>query len=369
MKQIMSKLKKDPVLVIAILLALVSGVFVPPDKGYIDYIDYKVLVLLFCLMAVVAGFNKVGVFSSIGKKLAARFKTERGMYGIIIVLCFFSSMMITNDVALITFVPFTIVLAQKKKPAKLIQIIVLETLAANLGSMLTPIGNPQNLYLYSLSGMDVLSFIKCMLPLVLIAALLIGTGIMMLPKTASEAMEEDEGENFLRNARFWVYMALFWVCLLNVFHVIDYPVVLIIVVIAVLCCDRTLFKKVDYALLITFVGFFIFVGNIKEIDVIREFLQSIISGRELVSGALISQVISNVPAAMLMSGFTTEYEMLLWGVNMGGLGTIIASMASLISYKYYCNIKDSNKGKYMLQFTIWNVIFLGIMLTAAFFLV
>lgn len=369
MKKVIQFIRKEIVFSIALILAVASMVVVPPSKKYIDYIDYKVIVLLFCLMAVVAGMQKLGVFSWLGKKLTSCVSKRRYLNLILVLLCFFSSMLITNDVALITFVPFTIVVyAAIEDEGSLITLIVLETIAANVGSVLTPIGNPQNLFLFSLSKMDVGDFVMLMLPLAAVSLIVLVIMTLMTGNNAVESnvkpAEEEKGNSFL-NVRFFVYAVLFVVCLLNVFHVIPYYVVLLLVLIGIVLMDYKLLLKVDYILLLTFICFFIFVGNMKEIESVSSFLKSIVDGKEVLTGVVASQVISNVPAAMLLSGFTDKYEALLYGTNIGGMGTLIASMASLISYKFYSQRKTAKKGKYMLIFTVYNIILLVILLGVA----
>lgn len=368
MKKIIDFLKKDTVLSIAILLAVISAFMVKPSKEYISYIDYRVLVLLFALMLVVGGFKSLGVFRLLGEKLCCNVSSLRSLTIVLTCLCFFSSMLITNDVALITFVPFTIsVFVMIACEDKLIPVIVIETIAANLGSMLTPIGNPQNLLLFSAGNMTVGEFIKHMLPITVISFLLI-LGCILILKNQSICIEIKEGEaqeSIIKKKEFWVYMILFLVCMGNVFHLYSYWIVGFVVVLVVLLVNKKLFAEVDYSLLLTFAGFFIFIGNMKQIDAINQWIMDIITGNELIIGVLASQVISNVPAAMLLSGFTTDFKELLYGVNIGGLGTLIASMASLISYRFYGKAYPERKQEYFKKFTIYNVVLLVIILTLA----
>lgn len=366
MKKIIDFFKKDTVLSIAILLAVLSAFLVRPSKEYISYIDYRVLVLLFSLMLVVGGFKSLGVFRLLGEKLCCNVGSLRSLIMVLTCLCFFSSMLITNDVALITFVPFTIsVFAMIACEEKLIPVIVIETIAANLGSMLTPIGNPQNLLLFSAGEMTVVEFILHMLPVTAISFALI-VGCILLLKNQSICLEIKEGETkdpILRKKEFWIYMMLFLVCMGNVFHLYSYWIVGAVVVLVVLMVNKKLFEEADYSLLLTFTGFFIFIGNMKQIDAINQWIMDIITGNELIMGVLASQMISNVPAAMLLSGFTTDFKELLYGVNIGGLGTLIASMASLISYRFYGKAYPEHKQEYFKKFTIYNVVLLVIILT------
>lgn len=370
MKQRMKKIgeffKKDAVLSIALLLALGSACFVKPGMEYFTYIDYRVLVLLLALMLVVSGFKSLGVFRLLGEKLCQNVNSLRGLMLVLTCLCFFGSMLITNDVALITFVPFTIsVFTMIACEDKLMPAVIIETIAANLGSMLTPIGNPQNLLLFSAGGMTVTEFILHMLPLTIASFVLVLAGILFLQNQSICIEIEIKGkaaqETVTKKKEFWIYVLLFLVCMGNVFHLYSYWIVGIIVVLTILIVNRRLFAEADYSLLLTFTGFFIFIGNMKQIDAINQWILDIITGNELMIGILASQIISNVPAAMLLSGFTNDFKELLYGVNIGGLGTLIASMASLISYRFYGKAYPKRKKVYFKQFTVYNVVFLAVL--------
>ena len=363
-------IKKETVLMVAILLAIVSAFFVTPNRAYIDYIDWRVLGILLSLMIVMAGFQKNGIFDEIGKRLLVRTKNTAQLTGVLVFLCFFSSMLITNDVALITFVPFAVLTLRKCKQERLmVLVVVLQTIAANLGSMFTPIGNPQNLYLYQLSGMNMGEFLAYMLPYTAVSGLLLLITIFVLSArkqkiSMADCSFETEKEPSDRKKNV-VYLILFLLCLLVVARLLPYHVVLAIVLVTVLVTDRMVLKNVDYCLLFTFIAFFIFTGNLGNLSAFKEALQKIVSGRELLVGILASQCISNVPAALLLSGFTEDIRGLLLGVNIGGLGTLIASMASLISYKIYAHNYNRTKGKYLIWFTLANLIFLVVLLLLA----
>lgn len=366
--KVIAFIKKEAALCAALLLAVISSFFIKPSVNYITYLDYRVLVLLFCLMLVVAGFKNLGIFQLLGEKLCSLVHTTKGLTFVLVSLCFFASMLITNDVSLITFIPFTLsVYAMVNCQNVLIPVVVLETVAANLGSMLTPVGNPQNLLLYSVSGMTMGDFVIHMLPLTCVSYVAIVICISFIPDQHIIVHDNDtkDKKNWL-NVQFIIYCILFLVCLGNVTHLISsYWVVGLIVAVTIFIVDRRLFTQADYSLLMTFVGFFIFIGNMKQIPVINEWLQGIIKGNELVVGILSSQIISNVPAAMLLSGFTTDYKQLLYGVNIGGLGTLIASMASLISYRFYARAYPEQKGRYFRVFTIYNVVLLVLLYVVA----
>ena len=367
-------IKKETVLFAALVLAAVSCFFVPPDSHYIGYIDFRTLAILFCLMAVMAGLRKIGVFDTLARRLLERVKSFKAVVFILWVLCFVFSMFITNDVALITFVPLTVVslrmLGEKVRDKWLIPIVTMQTIAANLGSMLTPIGNPQNLYLYGKANMDIGDFLLIMLPYSVLAFALLAVWNVILCRKEKSAPTVDFGERkpLSDKKKLIGYIALFVVCLLTVAHIVPYYATLALTALYLLIFDRAVFKKVDYSLLFTFVGFFVFVGNMGRIDVFRDFIESVISGNEIAAAVISSQVISNVPAALLLSGFTENLRALIIGTNIGGLGTLIASMASLISYKYVCGENKSAKLKYLGFFTAANIGFLEFMALLSLFM-
>jgi len=365
-KKIISFLKKEIVLTISGILALISCFFVLPDNKYIDYIDFHTLLILFCLMAVMEGLKDIGLFQRIGETLLKKFHSERGIATILVFLCFISSMFITNDVALITFVPLALlIITMAKLEEALCMIITLMTIAANLGSMLTPIGNPQNLYLYSTSGMSLITFLKLMLPYTLVAAILLFVCIFARYRSKDISFILPAGQYKLSTKRIAYYLILFVLCLLSVAKILPISILFVIVFVAVFADKRELLKKIDYSLLATFIFFFIFIGNMGRLEAFRDFLSSILKGNEMLVAILSSQIISNVPAALLLSGFTDKWQALIIGTNLGGLGTLIASMASLISYKQLAANYPGKKGKYMVSFTIWNIIFLVILLGTA----
>ena len=375
--------QKETVCCIAFLLAVISIFFVSPSKNYISYIDFRVLALLFCLMAVVRGFSSIGVFTRLGTMLLTHVHSLRMLSALFIFLCFFFSMLITNDVALITFVPFTIlVLSMAEQKKFLIPVIVLETIAANLGSMLTPLGNPQNLYLYTISGLSIGAFVRIMLPYSFVSAILLLIFILFLPKdtvsTATAANTANstntvtasntsnvicEAVKARKNSRilFTAYLILFLLCLLTVLHILPYQIMFLLVLTGFLLLDYRVLKDVDYFLLLTFLCFFIFIGNMKQISLVHELISKLLVHHEVLMGIGASQIISNVPAGILLSGFTDDYSALLIGVNLGGLGTLIASLASLISFKFYANSNGRDTRRFLGIFTLYNVIFLGVL--------
>lgn len=380
MKALMKFIKKEIVLWIALALAVLSMFVVKPDSRYLGYVDFRTLAILFCLMAVVAGFKRQGVFELLAEKLLSVAGSVRGMVTVLVLLCFFMSMVITNDVALITFVPFTIAVMGRTeagiKERWLLKTVVMQTIAANLGSMLTPIGNPQNLYLFGLSDLGVGGFVKLMLPYTLLSLLLLLGWIFCASrrdkKTVDKAAESEGTEPGKKRGsgsaeRMIAYSVLAVTSLLAVGHIIPYWAAFASVLAYTLCRDRKVLSQVDYALLCTFAALFVLIGNIGRIPVFRDFLMRMTEGREIAVSVAASQIMSNVPAAILLSGFTNRIEGLIVGTNLGGLGTMIASMASLISFKYIAAAGE-RRGRYFLLFTVANLVFLAVLSAAAYFM-
>lgn len=365
MKTIIEFVKKEIVFSVAFVIAVITMFIVPPNAAYVGYIDFRVLALLFCLMAVVEGFKKVGLFDVISYMILSKTQNSRLIGILLTFLCFFSAMLVTNDVALITFVPLTfILLGNNDDENEVIFIVVMETIAANLGSMVTPIGNPQNLYLYSYYNMEISDFFATVIPYGVISGIFILVVMWIKLKKATldvdlVSRKIEDKVSLIKN------IVLFVLCILVVLNKVDYRVCFGIILIVLAISDRKIITKIDYILLLTFVCFFVIVGNIGSIEVVKTIISGLIEGRTLLVGILLSQVISNVPAAIMLSGFTYDATELMLGVDIGGLGTLVASLASLISYKFYAQKYPKNSLKYMKSFTIYNVFFLIILLAAA----
>ena len=369
---------------------------VTPDEQYISYIDFRTLAILFSLIRqsfpVLA---KLGIFDMLAKKMLSSVKSLRGLTAVLIFLCFFTSMVITNDVALITFVPFTIIIMNQMgedfKNKWLLKIVALQTIAANLGSMFTPIGNPQNLYLFGISNLNILDFFMLMLPFTLIAfALLIIYILICRTKEFSVNGNTDKTDDIAdtyknqattinentskadniagtnkSKKKLIVYIILLILSILCVGRIIPYQLIFILVFMYTILRDRKILLEVDYPLLATFAALFICIGNIERVSAFSNFLQSIISGHEIITSVVASQIMSNVPAAILLSQFTDNISKLIIGINIGGLGTIIASMASLISFKYIARENPAFKRRYLMLFTVYGLVFLIVLLIAA----
>ena len=361
MSKIRDFVKREITLCAAFAAAVISCFFVTPDAAYLDYIDWRTLALLYCLMVVVAGLRSAGAFSLLAHVLCQKAGSVRAMGIILVALCFFSAMLVTNDVALLTFVPFAVVvLGLANQMKELAWVVVLQTVAANLGSMLTPVGNPQNLYLFSSYDMSIGQFFGATVPIWLLSAALIAGLCFLLPKANLSVFLGEKPS--LDKKALLIYFALFILCMLVVLRVLIWPVMLGTIVVVLGLYDRRMLRRADFLLLVTFVCFFVFSGNLSRIDAVAELLRHLLRGHELLLGAGLSQVISNVPAAILLSGFTDHGKDLLLGVNIGGLGTPIASLASLISLKLYSHAETAKSGHYMAKFLAVNFGLLAILL-------
>lgn len=356
-----SFIKKNVVMVIALCLATITCFIVKPDKEYLGYFDFKTLSCLFCVLAVVCALKNIKFFYILARKIVSIFKNARVCVLALVYITFIGSMLIANDMALITFLPLGFfILHSTGKEKYMAFTFIMQNIAANLGGMLTPFGNPQNLYLYSSFEIPTLEFMGIMLPSFVLSVALITICCLIFVKKEPLTIVGEEVK--LPIARTIIYMALFALSILIVFRGIPYLVGLIVIPIVLLIMDRRALLRVDYPLLLTFVFFFIFSGNMARIPEVKEFFGFLLGKSTLVFSTLSCQVISNVPSAILLSQFTTNYRDLLIGVNIGGVGTLISSLASLITLREY--LKENPKGiiKYILKFSAFNFAFLAILL-------
>lgn len=364
MQKIFSIIKSNAILVISGLLALLSCFIVTPDRQYIGYINSRVLAILFCLMLIVAALSRIGTFNVLTNKLLSKVKTLRGISLLMSLMAFFMSMFLTNDVSLVTLVPFAImVLEPFGENRKLMYTLIIMTVAANLGSMLTPIGNPQNLYLYEQYKVGLGEFLYLMLPYSLLSLAIVVTLTFILIRETKELPKvAKQFDEHISLTKLLIYIALFIFNILTVVGVVHYLVSLLVTMVVMMIMDRRSFLKVDYNLLLTFVFFFILIGNIGRMEAVTGALSGLVSRNPVPAAILSSQIISNVPAAMLLSAFTKDGKALIIGTNLGGLGTLIASMASLITYRFHASFSKNNKDNgngiqenYILNFTWINV--------------
>ncbi len=319
--------KKETIFCISLVLAIVSCFFVLPSIDYLNYINWETIILLFAIMLIVEILKNLAVFEILVRKLLDKVKNTRGLVLFLVFTCFFSSIFITNDVSLIIFVPFTLLALKKVERIDLIIFAVsLETIAANVGCMVLPIGAPHNIVMYTVSHLPFQSFFMLLLPYIIVSVIfliilsfIIPSDVVSLP---SMGKIEIDWEGFLKRV----------------------------------------LLGVDYYLLLTFIALFVLIGNLQSIPFFNSLFKQWIIGNEVIFGIISSQIISNVPAAILLSGFSTNYEAIIVGINIGGLGTLIASMANLISYKILAREFNDLKIRYLIVFTVLNLALLFILL-------
>ena len=363
MKCILQYFRREVVLTIALLAAVLSFLLVPPGAHTLAGIDLTTLLMLFSLMAIVAGFRHMGAFDRLAAAVTSRIRTLRGLVMALVTGCFLLAMVATNDVALITLVPFTLLLMRGAAIRHITLAVVLETVAANLGSMVTPIGNPQNLYLYSSGRLNALSFPALTWPYAALAFVLLMALCWLVPADRVQPVHKAEGA--LPAEKLTLYVGLTVLALLALAKVIPDVVLAAAVLVLMLILDRPVLRQVDYTLLATFVCFFVFVASVKAYAPVSAWLEGLMAGSPLLTSLLASQVISNVPACLLLSPFTQDASALMLGVNLGGLGTLVASLASLISFRLYGAAEGAQRGRFMLVFTAVNGLFLAALLGLA----
>ncbi|MPQ44826.1 anion transporter [Clostridium tarantellae] len=356
--------KKEPILCTALALALLTSIFSLPKMGYINF---KVLILLFNLMVVEAAFSDLKVLDSIAISLLKKCKSKRGIEFSIVFITFIAAMIVTNDVALLTFVPITLIIG-KKTNVSVMKLVILQTLAANLGSSFTPMGNPHNLYTYYLYEISPINFLKLTLPMTLLSIIFL---IILMLRGKNEILQFKLEDIKIKNKNKVVcFSILLLIILLSVFQIVSYKWVFLITLIMVFCLDFKLLKKIDYSLLITFICFFIFTGNISHMDMFRNFMEKMLNGslNTYLAGIFASQIISNVPATMLLAGFTQYPNELILALDIGGMGTLIASLASIISYRLYIGVYKEESNKYLKKFTAYNIIGLVVFIPVVYIL-
>ncbi|AGK54009.1 SLC13 family permease [Bacillus sp. 1NLA3E] len=347
-------LKKDMVFTISLILAIASCFLHTPK---LEYINPKVMVSLFNLMIAIKAFEELKLLDKFAITILNKCNNSRTVSAILISLCFVCSMFVTNDVALLTFVPLTLIIS-KKTNMKMMETIILQTVAANIGSSLTPMGNPQNLFIYSYYGIKPMAFFATILLIAVLGIGLMYFSIKRLPK--SELKVELPTISIVNRKEALIWGIVLAVIIASILGLISYQIGLMITLITVVLLNRNLLLKIDYLLLITFLSFFIFIGNISNTNAVHAFASANLKDSTSVffSSIFLSQLISNVPASILLSHFTTDWKPLLLGVNLGGLGTIVASLASVISYKLFIQANPQDSKMYLIKFSIYNFTFL-----------
>lgn len=359
-------LKRNPDLYTAAVLAVATSFFTDFSiKTTIKVLNLKILLLLLCLMLVVSSFKKLGVLTLVYMKLCSMAGNTRALSRIFIFLNFFISMLITNDVSLIIFIPVAIAAFTKvQRQDLLIKVLSLQTIAANVGSALTPIGNPQNLFIYTVFNYDLLSFIRVTFPIIAVSFVLLLLTSHFIDK---QPLKYDSEIKVTIDSKKSIFTALLFIlCLMSVLRFLNVYVMSIPVLVSVFLMDKSLFKQADYKLLLLFVFLFVFVNNVCQISTVKMFAQRFVDSYEYFTSVALSQIVSNVPAAVMLSNFASDTDMLLKGVNVGGLGTIVASMASLITFKFYIKTPGALPLYYMKKFTRYNIGFLLVLLTLHF---
>ncbi len=355
-------IKKNSVMLIAFAAACITSFIVPPDREYLNYFDCKTLVCLFSVLAVVCALKNIKFFYILARKIVQLFKTTRQAVLALVYITFIGSMLIANDMALLTFLPlgYLLLITTGKKKYMAVTFIM-QNIAANLGGMLTPFGNPQNLYLYSKFNIPTGEFMGIMAPPFILSVVMITLCCILFVKNEPLSFE---GKNVkLDKKKATLYLVLFFFSIVMIFRIIPYMLGLLVILVILLITDRKALKMVDYPLLLTFVFFFVFSGNMARIEIVRSFFSDLLLKNTLLFSALSCQIISNVPSAILLSQFTTNYPDLLVGVNIGGVGTLISSLASLITFREYSAHNPGKTGYYILMFSLYNFAFL-IILTA-----
>ncbi len=360
-------IKKNMVFCIAVAAAAVTMFFVPVDAQYIEYFDFKILACIFCVLAVVNGLQHIHFFEIVSKKIIQRFKTVKMAILALIYITFIASMIIANDLALITFLPLGYYLLKNSDNLKWMAFtFIMQTIAANLGGMLTPFGNPQNLYLYGKFQIPDLEFISTMFLPFLYSIILITITCLVFVKGTPIQLVQESSEK-LNGKKTALMMCLLVISILIVFHGIPYYIGLLAVIAVLLFADRKALLEVDYLLLLTFCAFFVFAGNMARIPQVRDFFGYLVQQNTFLSGIATCQVISNVPSALLLSNFVTEYRDLLYAVNIGGIGTLISSLASLITFREYVKHNPKKGLRYLGLFSAINFAFLGILIVLVLF--
>ena len=355
-------ISRNTVLVIAATLAIASCFLVPPDAAYLGYFDLKTLTCLFCTLAVICALKNIRFFTITARRIVSCTGNTRTLSLALVYITFIGSMFLANDMALLTFLPLGYIsLSCTGKEKFMAPVFILQNIAANLGGMLTPFGNPQNLYIYTKFNIPTLEFMGIMLLPFAVSIVLFTVGCLFIPKESLTLPEEGEEKINPKKATF--YLILFALTILTVFRIVPYYVCLPIILVAILVADRRALGKVDYPLLLTFACFFLLAGNVSRIGAVHAFFSALLEKSTLLTSILSCQVISNVPSAILLSEFTENYRELLLGVNIGGVGTLISSLASLITFREYTSHVKGKTLRYLGLFTALNFGFL-IVLTA-----
>lgn len=351
-------IKENMITSIIIVITLITMLFVPIDKEYLTYFDFKTLGALYCIIMVIEGLKKTSFFNILSRKFIYIFKNTRSVILALIISTFVCDLFLANDMSLITILPLTcLILTSTNNEKYLAFTLILQNIAANMSGMITPHGNPQNLYLYSYYNIPTLEFIKILLPqFILVLSLLIILPLIFVKKESLTLKKENDTK--INTKKIIIYLIMFLMSLLTIIRIIPLKISMIVLTILTFIIDKKVFRTMDWDLLLTFIAFFIFSGNVSRIEPIRNILTYMVDKNVLLTGILSCQFISNVPTAILLSNFTNDYKNLVISVNIGSLGTLISSLASLITLKMYLKVKNDDLAGYILKFTVISVTFL-----------
>ena len=369
MATILRIFRYDTVLSVASLLMLLSLFFVPPSAEYWGYINWEVLAVLFSFMGVVEGLMLCGLFSRVSTLIVDRCNNMRTLAAVLVGLCFFVSMLVTNNVVLLALVPLALIVLKGVSQRNIIYIVVLMTVSANLGSMLTPMGTPRNIFLYTTYAMEMGEFIRILAPTCAFSLVLLLMLLTWVPNKNLPVDQKIEHRGPIDHKRMLMHLGLLALCIVCIFHEAHFGICLAICLFALALFDRGALRRVDYTLLATFVVIFILVGNIARFPIVAHLVEELITGREFWASVILCQGISNMPTAMLISSFTPKADApaLILGANIGGIGTIVASLGSLITYRFYASRRKANRSLYFTTFALINAFILISLLLFVFF--
>ncbi len=342
MNKVLKFFKNNIIFTIVVVIAAISCFFVPFDKGYLDYFEWNTLACIFLLLLIIAGFANIQFFEKVARIIVKRFKNTRSVIMCLIFVTYVSALINANDMSLLTFLPLAyIVLKYTNNQRYIAFTFIMQNIASNLGGMLVPTGNPQNLYIFSFYKMSLWEFLKIMALPTLMALVLIVIVCMFVKKEPLTYV--DNTNNKLNVKKSIIYGVLYLITLLVVLRVIPWWIAMIVIVIAMAICDWKSFLMVDYTVPLTFVCFFIFSGNMARIPAITNLMESFVDKYTYLTAYISCNLISNVPTAVLLSKFTNNYAHLLVSVNVASLGIIFSSLSGVIALKEYTKVVRKEK--------------------------
>lgn len=347
----------NPILIVAAIAALVTMVLVPPDDEYLGYFDWHTLICLFCILATLSAIGSSGLLDWVSHSIAEHVHSTRTLIVALVTVTLGCSMVLSNDMTLVTVLPLaTVLLKSVHREREIPFAFIVITLTANLGGMLLPFGNPHNLYLYSIFHLTFGQFVGTMAPPLILSMVLIYACCRFVHTERFSYTKPDDVVISRKHAL--LYTALFVVCILMTVNVVPYLMGMAVVVAVLAIVDHEVFAKTDYALIMTFICFFIFSGNIARVPGVADFFASLLGSGAFLTTLISSQVISNVPAAILISHFSNDWAGIALGSNVGGVGTPISSLATLITLRQFQKAHVGGMGRFLGKFEVYNFAFL-----------